>query len=140
MIFTTILLQRWPDTLDLTRKQQKRHLELYLDAQIHAIKVSLCRHLYPGAAAQEGKKKYAILFSYGLFEVLLHPLITRHSFYLKKSDNRLNKRKSTKILSSNAAFQFICMKITMRSFPLANLTSLPLLVPSLVPRGRNMLD
>ena len=74
------------------------------------------------------------------FEVLLHPWTTQRILYLKKSDNRLNKRKSAKILSSNAAFQFICMKITMWSFPLASLTSLPLLAPSLMLRGRNMLD
>ena len=74
------------------------------------------------------------------FEVLLHPWTTQHILYLKKSDNQLNKRKSAKILSSNAAFQFICMKITVWSFPLASLTSLPLLAPSLMLHGRNMLD
>ena len=52
------------------------------------------------------------------FEVLLHPWTTQRIFYLKISDNRLNKRKSAKMLSSNAAFQFICMKITIRVFPL----------------------
>ena len=73
------------------------------------------------------------------FEVLLHPWTTQCILYLKKSDNRLNNQKSAKILSSNAAFQFISMKITMWSFPVASLTSLPLPAPSLMLRGRNIL-